>query len=86
MDTIDSPTGVAEHAYNDDMTEKRSWKFCDRSISRSLMVFLTQVMIAAFMIVFSCVNILLSERCEETTIWVAVLSSAVGYFLPNPKL
>ena len=85
MDTSDS-ANVTSHVYNEDLTEKRSWKFCDRHISRSLVVFLTQVIIGAFMIVFSCVNIFVSTRCEDTTIWIAVLSSAVGYFLPNPRI
>ena len=29
---------------------------------------------------------MLSTTCEETTFWVAVLSSTVGYSLPSPKL
>ena len=29
---------------------------------------------------------LLSESCEEKSIWIALLSSLVGYILPNPKL
>jgi hypothetical protein len=66
--------------------ERRSWKFFNYTVSRSLAVFVTQVLVAFFMIVFSCVNIYLSKRCEDSTIWIAILSSAVGYFLPNPKL
>lgn len=83
---MDNPDGVNSFVYNDDNVEQQAWKFCDKNVSRSFVVFITQVFVACFMIVFSCCNIYLSDRCEETTIWIAVLSSAVGYFLPNPKL
>jgi hypothetical protein len=83
MDNID---GVNDLVYDNENAERKSWKFCDKSVSRSLLVFMTQVIVATFMIVFSCFNLYVSSRCEETTIWIAILSSAVGYFLPNPKL
>ena len=46
-----------------------------------------QVSIIILMIIL-CFSMLylLSESCEEKSIWIALLSSLVGYILPNPKL
>ena len=38
------------------------------------------------MLVCAIVRITLSTTCEETTVWVAILSITVGYILPSPKL
>ena len=79
-------SGFHSLVFDDENIERRSWKFCNNSVPRSEVVFFSQIIIIAFIIVFSCINIFLSVNCEETTIWVAILSSAVGYILPNPKL
>ena len=81
-DTVD----VRSLVFDDQNQERRSWKFCNYSVPRSEVVFICQVSIIFFMIVFACINLYLSKKCEDTTIWVAILSSAVGYILPNPKL
>lgn len=86
MDIEQVDGGITSIVFDENNEERRSWKFCDYSFSRSFMAFLSQVTVAIFLIVFSCINLYLSTRCEDTTIWIAVLSSAVGYFLPNPKL
>ena len=44
--------------------------------------FFVKVLILACAIV----RIILSTTCEETTVWVAILTSTVGYTLPSPKL
>ena len=44
--------------------------------------FFVKVLILACAIV----RIILSTTCEETTVWVAILTSTVCYTLPSPKL
>ena len=83
-DEIDS--GFHSIVFDEEDRERRSWKFSDRSIPRSEVVFLCQITVAVCMILISCINLFFSEHCEDKTIWVAILSSAVGYVLPNPKL
>ena len=86
MGTDQVDGGISTIVFDANDEERRSWKLCDRRYSRSFVVFLSQVFVATFLIVFSCMNLFLSKKCEDTTIWIAVLSSAVGYFIPNPKL
>ncbi len=78
--------GIHEIVFDENNSERKSWKFCETSIPRSEVVFLCQVSIIFVLIVFCCVKLCLSVTCEETTVFVAILSSAVGYILPNPKL
>lgn len=75
-----------ETVFDDNGVERRSWKFCNFTLPRSEVVFFCQIIIVTSLIVFSCVNLCMNQKCEETQVWIAVLSSAVGYILPNPKL
>ena len=83
---MDVPDGTHSMVFDDENQERRSWKFCNFTLPRSEVVFACQMIIVFFMVVFGCVNLCLSKTCEDTTIWVAILSSTVGYILPNPKL
>ena len=69
-----------------DGAELKSWTFCSHKVSRSLAVFASQVLVASFLIAFSCINLFIADTCEDKSIYIALLSTAVGYFLPNPKL
>ena len=64
--------------------ENRSWKLCNSvSLPSAEVVFFTQVILISLSISkLSFYNL----SCDETAIWLSVLSSTVGYMLPNPKL
>ena len=61
-------------------------KFFGRTCNRSLLVFMCQFLVIVLLLACAIVRIMLSTTCEETTVWVAILSSRVGYILPSPKL
>ena len=54
-----------------------------RTCNRSLLVFLSQFFVIVLMLVCAMARIMLSTKGEETTGWVAILSSTVGYILPK---
>jgi len=83
-DVVDS--GYSALVFNEAHEERRPWQFCDHTLSRSLAVFISQVTVALFLILFSCVKIHLKKEGEDASLWVAALGVAVGYFFPNPKL
>ena len=66
--------------------ERQSWKCFGQTCNRSLVVFLSQFFVILLILACCIVRITLAETCEETTVWIAVLSSTVGYILPSPKL
>ena len=61
-----------------------SWVTCGKKTPRSEVVFLCQVLILYTVIVVSIYN--LTVESENSTLWTALLSSCLGYLLPNPTI
>ena len=61
-----------------------SWVTCGKKTPRSEVVFLCQVLILYTVIVVSIYN--LTVKSENSTLWTALLSSFLGYLLPNPTI
>ena len=55
-----------------------------RTCNRSLLVVMCQFFFIVLILACAIVRIMLSTTCEEKTVWVAILSSTVGYVLPSP--
>ena len=86
-EAIEVTDGIEQFMYDENNIERRSWKFCNFTLPRSEVIFFTQVFIVLIIILTSIVKISLYEiTCEEMQIWIALMSSAVGYVLPSPKL
>ena len=66
--------------------EERSWVLFDKHFPRSEIVFFVQTLLVFMLATVSITCLAFSDTCEETTVWVAILSSTVGYMLPSPKL
>ena len=68
--------------------ENRSWKFCNSvSLTSAEVVFFTQVCFIFILLSLSISKLsFYNLSCDETAIWLSILSSTVGYMLPNPKL
>ena len=84
----DADAGISNLVFDLNKEERPPWRCCSNStVPRSEVIFFVQVSIIVLMIIL-CFSMLflLSESCEEKSIWIALLSSLVGYILPNPKL
>jgi hypothetical protein len=64
-----------------DTDSTSSWIAFGKKIPRSGIVFLCQVVILYTVIVVSIYN--LTVESENSTLWTALLSSCLGYVLPN---
>jgi hypothetical protein len=64
--------------------ETRSWQLFGQKCPRQEVVFLAQTGMIYIVILASIVN--LSLGIGESNLWVALLSSCLGYLLPNPTL
>ncbi len=60
------------------------WDFFGKLIPRSEIVFFTQVIIVYIVIIVSIANLTLGH--PDNKLWIALLSSSLGYLLPNPKI
>ena len=77
---------LSKIVFYDDIQEKKSWACLGQTVSRSLIVFLTQLFVI-LLIIFGCVwRIHLPQTCDESTVWVGILCSAAGYILPSTRL
>ena len=61
-----------------------SWVTCGKKTPRSEVLCLCQVLNLYMVIVFSIYN--LTVESENSTLWTALLSSCLGYLLPNPTI
>ena len=61
-----------------------NWCFLGESVPRSEIVFFVQIIIVYSVIITSLFN--LSQGVEPQNLWIALLSSSLGYVLPNPNL
>ena len=82
----DKGLNLGNFVFDDNNQERQAWKCFGQTCNRSLVVFLSQFFVILVILVCCIVRIKLATTCEETTVWIAILSSTVGYILPSPKL
>ena len=73
MDTT-TPKNVSE----------RSWKVLGKSVPKTEIQFITQVIIIYIVIITCIINLSLANG--DSNLWTALLSSCLGYMLPNPSI
>jgi len=59
-------------------------RFANRKFPRSEIVFLTQILLLYTVAITALVNLTLNTPQRE--LWIILLSSSLGYILPNPKI
>ena len=86
-------TPVALHSFPHDIVfdpknqnERTPWTIFGYDCSRSLLIFMFQYILVCTLVISSLISLINSKSCEQTTLWVAILGSAVGYILPCPSL
>ena len=85
-DECDKQLNLGNFVFDEENHERKSWKFFGRTCYRFLLVFMCQFFAIVLKLASAIVRIMLSTRCEETTVWVVILSNTVVYNLPSPKL
>jgi len=60
------------------------WRLFGRRIPKQEAVFISQVVLI-YMVVITCI-FNLSLPSENSNLWTALLSSSIGYILPNPSI
>ena len=83
VDQCDKPVNFI---FVEDNHERKSWKLFERHVKDLLEFFFVPVFCCSFDASMCNRSIIISTTCEETTVWVAILLSTVGYILPSPKL
>jgi len=60
------------------------WPVLGQNLPKNCVVFFCQVAIIFTIVVTSIIN--LSLQTGDDKLWIALLSSSIGYILPNPTL
>ena len=87
--TVDQVHAVVEESFFEkESSSKPLWKFCNQtSLPRSEVVFFVQIFVILLLIFLCIVKLtILKPNCEETSVWISILSSLVVCILPNPRL
>lgn len=71
---------MSEHDIN-----SPKWLLGEKSVSKSLIVYLCQIFIIYIIVVVSLYNLTVGSK-EDLNLWIGLLCSAVGYLLPAPVL
>ena len=80
-------TGVVAAEEEDDEIDAKAtdgWHIFCRECPKEEIVFLCQVIILYTVTVVSIYNLTVAH--DDSTLWTALLSSSLGYLLPNPSL
>lgn len=65
-------------------SQRSNWNICGTTMPKGEIVFFSQIIICYIIICTSIAN--LSYERGERNIWLCLLSSCLGYILPNPRL
>ena len=65
-------------------SDKSSWHILGRSIPKQEVVYFCQVILIYIVVIVCVVNLTLQR--DEGKVWTALLSSCLGYLLPNPSI
>ena len=60
------------------------WKVCCAKAPRTEIVYFSQLIVAAIVILVGLFNITLTEN--DTCLWSSIVSGTLGYLLPSPSL
>ena len=71
----DNGLNLGNFVFDDNNQERQSWKCFGQTCNRSLVVFLSQFFVILLILACCIVRITLAETCEETTVWIAILST-----------
>jgi hypothetical protein len=65
--------------------ERSPWPFCGSKVPRSEAIFIVKVALVFTVVAFCIVRLSITESCEESTVYIAVLSGCITYLIPPPQ-
>ena len=79
MEQADPHVDVVSHN-----SSSSRWQFFGKVMPRSEIVFFAQVLLVYIVVIVSIVNLTIGGNGDK--LWIALLSSSIGYILPSPSL
>lgn len=84
VDSREASTGSAQehHSYSDKGSP--TWQVLGRNLPKQDVAYFAQILIIYAVVIASLVNLTMYK--DENKVWIALLSSCIGYMLPQPQL
>lgn len=73
-----------EFEMSSDTSSAQNWECFGKQIPKTEITYFSQIVLIFIIVIASLINISLGSK--DTTLWITLLSSSVGYCLPQPKL
>ena len=68
----------------DGALSRKEWKCCGENYPKQEIIYMIQAVLVYVVCIASIVN--LSRGAEHYSLWISLLSSSVGYMMPNPTV
>ena len=75
---------ASDLARRDSRWSSQVWNVLGKRLPQNEVVFFSQVILVYIVVVACIVN--LTRGADDSNLWTCLLSSCLGYILPNPKL
>ena len=84
--TIRLDNNISDTSHETDTKSNNSskWHVFGRKFPKSEIVFFVQVILVYIVVIVSIANLTIGRTDEK--LWITLLSSSIGYLLPNPSL
>ena len=81
------PVTVSNLVFDENNIERTPWSSpCGSEIPRSEVIFISQISLIFLTVIFCIVRLSLPGiACEESTVYIAILTSCATYILPPPQ-
>ena len=79
----DGPRDTVVNVSSDDSSGSSSWNF-SHGVPKSMVLFLAQASFSLILVIFSMVKLSRAITPDEKTLYVSILTSQAGIFLPSP--
>ena len=67
-------------------SKNKMWVFFGSKVPRDQVVYLMQMLCSLIALVTSVINLSLQGEDQNRTVWIAIMSSIIGYLLPAPGM
>ena len=71
----------------DNHIDQHSWRSCCNSkIDRRATIFFSHFLLALFVVLFSCYQLVHLQNCEAQSLYSGIITFILGIYCPSPKL
>lgn len=65
---------------------ENTYKSCCITSDKRALAFFSQFTISIMIMLFSFYKLINSDRCEDTQVYIGLITMIIGVYLPNPKM